>query len=207
MSIGAPKSVRKCILSVLAVLLFGAASVHAESHINLICSHARMVKKTTLENGRVLTENKELAATFPIDVDLEHKTINGVYDAPGGQRLEDASISIGGFASKFASEHDAGYQDTISIDRLSGRTSVTHLYLPAGDCATRSEKAADCRMSVTTTVYRCLPAVADFPTPIPRMMRAWERLHHYLRLARIKQVMRHWYHAVKEQIWSGAGEE
>jgi hypothetical protein len=205
-SIGAPNSVRKYAVSVL-MLLLGATSGHAGSHVNLTCSQASMVKKTTLENGHVITEKKEIAATFPIDVDLEHKLINGIYDAPEGQRLEDASVSIGGFASKFASEHEAGYQDTISIDRLAGRATVTHLHLPASDCAARLDKAEDCRMSVTTTVYRCEPAVTGFPTPIPRMLRAWERLHHYHLLARIKRTVRRWYHAMKQDIWSGEGEQ
>src|SRR5262249_29438478 len=140
--------------------------------------------------------------TFLIDVDLEHKTINGIYDAPYGQRVEDASVSIGGYATKFATEHEPGYQDTISIDRLSGRAVVTHLHLPSSDFTARVGQAASCRMSVTTTTYRCSPAMTDFPTPIPRMMRLWERLHHSFQLTRMKRALRRWYTFMERQISS-----
>jgi hypothetical protein len=207
MSVDACAPMRKCTLPVLMMLVFGATSAHAESHINLSCSHGRALKKTTLEDGHVRTEKQEVAAAFLIDVDLEHKTINGVYDAPYGQRVEDGSVSIGGYASKSVSEHEPGYQDTISIDRLAGKTTVTHLYLPAGDCAAQHDKVSACRMFVTTTVYDCLPAMTDFPTPIPKMIHAWEIMHRYLRLARMKQMMRHWYTSAKQRFWRIEAEE
>jgi hypothetical protein len=189
------------------LLLCSLASAHAENNIHLSCSHGHAVKKTTFQDGHVSTGQEDFASTFQIDVDLEHKTINGAYDAPDGQRLEDASVSIGGYASKFASEHEAGYQDTISIDRLSGRVVITHLYLPSGDCGGRADGTPACRMSITTTVYHCLPAVTDFPTPIPRMMRLWERLHRSFHFARVKRVLSRWYTSMERHISHSLNDE
>jgi hypothetical protein len=182
------------------LLLCGVVSAHAENHIYLSCSQGHTATKTTFEDGHVQTEREKAASTFPIDVDLDHKTINGVYDAPHGQQLEYASVGIGGHASKLASEHEPGYLDTISIDRFSGRATVRHAYFPPEDCVARLGNAASCRTSETTTVYRCMPAMTDFPTPIPKMTRAWERLRHSVRLARLKRTLWRWYTSMERRI-------
>jgi hypothetical protein len=182
---------RRRTLVALLLLMFVATSAHAESHIYLSCSHGHTVKKTTFEDGRVRTKTEADASLFPVDVDLEHKTINGVYDAPHGQRFENGSISIGGDATKLSTEHEPGYQDTISIDRLSGTTIVTHRYLPSDDCSAR--RVPSCRMLETTTIYHCVPAASDFPTPVPRMMRSWERLSNCFSVARMRRVLHRLY--------------
>ena len=178
------------------LLLLSGVSVHAENHIYLSCSHGHTVTKTTFEDGRVRTKSGADASPFPIDVDLEHKTINGFYDAPHGQRFENGSVSIGGDTSKLSTEHEPGYQDTISIDRLSGTTIVTHRYLPSDDCIARLGRVPSCRMLETTTIYHCAPAASDFPTPIPRMVRSWERLSSSFSLARMRRVLRRLYTTV-----------
>jgi hypothetical protein len=188
------------ILSVPLVLVLGVTSAHAESHINLTCTHGRATKKTTFADGQVRTETSAVATTFLVDVDLEHKTINGTYDAPKGQQLANGSVTIGGLATKLASEHEPGFQDTISIDRLSGTTAVTHLYFPADDCETRLGQVAACRTSETLTIYRCLPALTDFPSPMAKMMRLWQRVHHAFHLASMKRAARHWYWAVRRRL-------
>ena len=189
-------------LLALWLLLCGGASALADNHIYLSCSHGHTTKKTTFADGHVRTEKEQVASTFSIDVDLDNKTINGDYSAPHGQQLENASVGIGGFVSKFPSEHEPGYQDTISIDRFSGRTTVTHRYFPSDDCAARLGNAPSCRISETTTIYRCLPAMKDFPTPIPKLMHAWAKLRHYVRLARLKRTMWRWYTFMERQISS-----
>ena len=178
------------------LLLLSGVSVHAENHVYLSCSHGHTVTKTTFEDGRVRTKSGADASPFPIDVDLEHKTINGFYDAPHGQRFENGSVSIGGDTSKLSTEHEPGYQDTISIDRLSGTTIVTHRYLPSDDCIGRLGRVPSCRMLETTTIYHCAPAASDFPTPIPRMVRSWERLSSSFSLARMRRVLRRLYTTV-----------
>jgi hypothetical protein len=187
---------RRRTLVALLLLTFGTVSVHAENHIYLSCSHGHTVTKTTFEDGRVRTKSGADASPFPIDVDLEHKTINGFYDAPHGQRFGNGSVSIGGDASKLSTEHEPGYQDTISIDRLSGTTIVTHRYLPSDDCIGRLGRVPSCRMLETTTIYHCAPAASDFPTPIPRMVRSWERLSSAFSLARMRRVLRRLYTTV-----------
>jgi hypothetical protein len=175
------------------LLTFGMVSVHAESHIYLSCSHGQTATKTTFEDGHVHTKSGADASPFPVDVDLEHKTINGFYDAPHGQRFENGSVSIGGDTSKLSTEHDPGYQDTISIDRLSGTTIVTHRYIPSDDCVGRLGRVPSCRMLETTTIYHCAPAAPGFPTPIPKMVRSWERLSSSFSLARMRRVLRRLY--------------
>jgi hypothetical protein len=185
------QSMHRRALVALLLLMLGTVSAHAEGHIYLSCSHGHAVTKTTLEDGRVRTKTGAGASPFSVDVDLEHKTINGFYDVPHGQQFENGSVTIGGDATKLSTEHDPGYQDTISIDRLSGTTIVTHRYLPSDDCAGR--RVPSCRMLETTTIYHCGPAATDFPTPIPRMMRSWERLNSAFSLARVRRALRRLY--------------
>jgi hypothetical protein len=180
-------------LFALLLLPFALGSVHADDHIYLSCSHAHQVKKTTFEDGHVQRKAEKDAATFAIDVDLEQKTINGFYDAPYGQRLENGSVTIGGLATKTATERESGYQDTISIDRLSGTAIVIHRYLPPDDCAGGMDHGPSCRLSETTTTYRCVPAVAGFPTPIPRMMRSFERFRRSAFVVRVRRALRRAY--------------
>jgi len=186
-------------------LLCGMGAAHAEngeSRVQLSCAQGHSVKKTTFEDGHVRTERKVEASPLKIDVDLENKNINGFYEAPYGQRFENGSVTIGGFASKLATEHEPGYQDTISIDRLSGTVVVTHLHHPSDDCSDRSGHRDACRMSETTTTYRCAPAAADFPTPIPKMLRVWERFHRSHLWARMRRAWHRLSTAVERRIWS-----
>jgi len=185
------------------LLLCGIGSAQAENsdnHILLSCTPGHTVKKTTFEDGRVRTE-KEKASALQIDVDLENKKINGRYEAPYGQRFENGSVTIGGYASKLATEHEAGYQDTISIDRLSGAVVVTHLHHPSDDCTERSGRTDVCRMSEATTTYHCAPAVGGFPTPIPKLLRVWERFHHSHFWARMRRAWHRLSTSVERQIW------
>jgi len=169
------------------LILLSVAGARADGHTHLSCV-ADHALKTTFDDGHVHNARAAAPASrFAIDIDFEHKTINGTYDAPSGQQFENASVTIGGYASKPASEHEAGYQDTISIDRISGTVVVTHRVEPPDDCA---EHVASCRMSETTVIYRCTPGVSGFPTPIPRMIRWWERLRHSAVLARMRHVWR-----------------
>jgi hypothetical protein len=185
---------------VAVLLLLGVASARAESHIVLSCSQAHTVKKTMFEDGHVRTETENDSATFPIDVDFEHKTINGFYEAPHGQQFENGSVSIGGFATKLSTDHEPGYQDTISIDRLSGTAIVTHRYQPSDDCAERLGPAPSCRTSDMTTIYHCAPAALDFPTPIPRMIRSFERLRRSHFLARMRRAWRRVYTVIDREM-------
>jgi hypothetical protein len=187
-------------LFALVVLLFGAVRAHAEDHIYLFCSDGHSVKKTVFEDGHVRSVTEKTASTLAIDVDLEHKKINDFYDAPHGQQIENGSVSIGGFASKLSTEHESGYQDTISIDRLSGTAIVTHLYNPSDDCADRLGRAPSCRSLETITIYRCAPAASGFPTPIPRMTRAWQRLRSYLTWTRMRRALRRLYYSIEQHI-------
>jgi hypothetical protein len=182
------------------VLLLGLTSAHADSHINLTCTHGRQTKKTTFADGKVRTETSAVTTIFLVDVDLEHKTINGTYDAPGGQQIANGSVTIGGLATRLASEHEPGFQDTIAIDRLSGTTTVTHLYFPADDCETRLGQVADCRTLETLTIYHCLPAMMGFPSPMAKVMRVWGKLHHAFQFASVKRVARRWYWAIRRHL-------
>jgi hypothetical protein len=179
------------------LLLLGVGAAHAESRIHLSCSRGHAVKRTMFEDGHVRTA-KEEAAPFAIDVDLEHKMINGFYDTPHGQQFENGSVTIGGIASKLSSDHEPGYQDTISIDRLSGTAIVTHRDQPADDCADGAGRA--CLTSETTTIYHCLPAEPGFPTPLPRMLRAWERFRHSFTLARMRRVLHRVHMSIERRI-------
>jgi hypothetical protein len=182
------------------LLLFGAVSAYAEDHIYLSCSDGHSVKKTIFEDGRTRSAVEAAASTFTIDVDLEQKKINGFYDAPHGQQIENGSITIGGYASKLSTEHESGYQDSISIDRLSGTAIVTHVYHPADDCADHPGNDPSCRQLEIVTVYRCAPGASNFPTPIPRMMRSWERLRHFLTCARMRRALRRLYSSIERHI-------
>ena len=187
-------------LFALLLLLFASGPVYADNHIYLYCSHGHKVKQTTSEDGHVRRDAEKDATIFSIDVDLEQKTINGLYDAPYGQRLENGSVTIGGLATKTATEREPGYQDSISIDRLSGTAIVIHRYLPPDDCARSMDHVSPCRASETATTYHCAPAVANFPTPIPRMMRSFERLRRSASLARVRRALRRLYTSMELQI-------
>jgi hypothetical protein len=187
-------------LFALVPLLFVAVSAYAEDHIYMSCADGHSVKKTIFEDGRTRTTTEATASTLTIDVDLEHKKINDFYDAPYGQQIENGSVNIGGYASKLATEHDSGYQDSISIDRLSGTAIVTHVYHPSDDCAEHPGHEPSCLQLEITTVYRCAPAAAGFPTPIPRMLRSWERLRHYLTWARMRRALRRIYSSIERHI-------
>jgi hypothetical protein len=191
---------RGSILVALLLLALGVAAARAEDHVVLSCSHAHTVKRTMFEDGHVRTETENEPSTFSIDLDLEHKTINEFYEAPHGQQFENGSVSIGGFASKLSTDHESGYQDTISIDRLSGTAIVTHRYLPSDDCAERLGRAPSCRTSDMTTTYRCAPAALDFPTPIPRLMRSFERLRRSHFLARMRRAWRRLYTVIDREM-------
>ena len=185
---GIVQMMRRRTLLASGLLLCIIVSAHADSHIYLSCSLGR-VETTTFEDGHVRTRREKAPASgFLIDIDFEHKTINGTYDAPDGQRFENASVTIGGFAGKPASDHEAGYQDAISIDRLSGTATITHRYEPPDDCADRSDRVGSCSTWETTTIYHCLPAATDFPTPIPKMMRLWQRLRHSYLMSRVRRM-------------------
>jgi hypothetical protein len=188
------------ILFAVVPLLFFAVSAYAEDHIYMFCSDGHSVKKTIFEDGRTRSATEAAASALSVDVDLEHKKINGFYDAPYGQQIENGSVNIGGFASKLATEHESGYQDSISIDRLSGTTIVTHVYHPADDCADHPGQDPSCRQLEITTVYRCAPAASGFPTPIPRMLRSWERLRHYLTWTRMRRALRRIYSSIERHI-------
>jgi hypothetical protein len=153
-----------------------------------------------LEDGHVRTEREKSSAPFAIDVDLEHKTINERYDAPAGQQLANGSVSIGGVATKMASEHEPGYQDSISIDRLSGTAIVMHLHDPPTDCVSRLGHVPSCLTSQTTTTYHCEPAATDFPDPVPRMLRVWHRLRRSHLVSETKHVLRRLYFAVERRL-------
>lgn len=187
-------------LLALVLLLFGAVSTYADDHIYLSCRDGHSVKKTIFDDGRTRSVTEGVASTLTIDVDLEQKKINGFYDAPYGQKIENGSVSIGGYASKLSTEHEPGYQDSISIDRLSGTAIVTHVYHPADDCAHQPGHDPSCRQLETETIYRCTPAASDFPTPIPKMMRTWERLRNSLTCARMRRALRHLYHSIERHI-------
>ena len=155
----------------LLVLLVGIVSVRAESHIKLACSQGQTETKTTFADGHVQTQKERAPDTFHIDVDLESKTINQFYENVQGQRLENGSVNIGGLATKPSTEHEPGYQDTISIDRLSGTAIVMHMAFPSDDCAVHlGRDAPSCRTSKTTTIYRC-------DGDMPRFARASATLH------------------------------
>jgi hypothetical protein len=188
-------------LFALVPLLFVAASAYAEDHIFMSCSGGHSVKKTIFEDGRTQSAAEAAASpTLTIDVDLENKKINGFYDAPYGQQIENGSVNIGGYASKLATEHESGYQDSISIDRLSGTAIVTHVFHPADDCADHPSHDPSCLQLEIMTVYRCAPAASDFPTPIPRMLRSWERLRHYLTWTRMRRALRRIYSSIERHI-------
>lgn len=187
-------------LFAVVLLLFGAISAHADDHIYLSCWDGHSVKKTIFEDGRIRSVTEGVASTLTIDVDLEHKKINDFYDAPYGQQIENGSVSIGGNSSKLSTEHESGYQDSISIDRLSGTAIVTHVYHPADDCTDHSGHDPSCHQSETITIYRCTPGVSDFPTPIPKMMRLWQRFRHSLTWARMRRVLRRLYYSVERHI-------
>jgi hypothetical protein len=187
-------------LFALLLFLFGAVPVYAEDHIYLSCSDGHSVKKTIFEDGHTQSAREQVDSALTIDVDLEHKKINGFYDAPYGQQIENGSVSIGGIASKLSTEHEPGYQDSISIDRLSGTAIVTHVYHPADDCAEHSSHDPSCRQLEIVTVYRCAPGASDFPTPIPRMMRSWERLRRSLTWARMRRALRRLYSSIERHI-------
>jgi hypothetical protein len=187
-------------LFALLLPLFGTASGYADDHIYLSCWDGHSIKKTIFEDGRTRRVTEGVALTLGIDIDLEQKKINGFYDAPYGQQIENGSVSIGGFASKLSTARESGYQDSISIDRLSGTAIVTHVYHPADDCADHPGHDPACRQLETVTVYRCTQVASDFPTPIPKMMRIWERLHHSLTWARMRRVLRRLYSAVERHI-------
>jgi hypothetical protein len=187
-------------LFALVPLLFIAVSAYAEDHIYMSCVGGHSVKKTIFEDGRTRSTTEATASTLTIDVDLEHKKINDFYDAPYGQQIENGSVNVGGYASKLATEHDSGYQDSISIDRLSGTVIVTHVHHPSDDCADHPDHELSCRQLEITTVYRCAPAASGFPTPIPRMLRSWERLRHYLTWARMRRALRRIYSSIERHI-------
>src|SRR5262249_1233599 len=157
--------------------------------IHLLCSQGHTERKITLEDGHVRTERESPTVPFAIDIDLEHKTINETYDAPAGTQLGNASVSIGGVATKMASEHEPGYQDSLSIDRFSGTAIVTHLHDPPTDCVSRLGHVASCLMTQTTTTYHCEPAATDFPDPMPRMLKAWHRLRRSHLVSQTKRVL------------------
>jgi hypothetical protein len=180
--------------------LFVAVSAYADDHIYMSCADGHSVKKTIFEDGRTRSTTEATASSLTVDVDLEHKKINDFYDAPYGQQIENGSVNIGGYASKLATEHESGYQDSISIDRLSGTVIVTHVYHPADDCADHPGHDPSCSQLETTTVYRCAPAASGFPTPIPRMLRSWERLRHYLTWARMRRALRRIYSSIGRHI-------
>jgi hypothetical protein len=190
----------RCIAVALVLLTFSAVSAYAEDHIYLSCSDGHSVKKTIFEDGRTRSATEAAASPLTIDVDLEHKKINGFYDAPYGQQIENGSITIGGYASKLSTEHESGYQDSISIDRLSGTAIVTHVYHPADDCADHPGHDPSCRQLEIVTVYRCAPGASDFPTPIPKMMRSWKRLRHFLTWARMRRALRRLYSSIERHI-------
>jgi hypothetical protein len=180
--------------------LFVAVSAYADDHIYMSCADGHSVKKTIFEDGRTRSTTEATASSLTVDVDLEHKKINDFYDAPYGQQIENGSVNIGGYASKLATEHESGYQDSISIDRLSGTVIVTHVYHPADDCADHPGHDPSCSQLETTTVYRCAPAASGFPTPIPRMLRSWERLRHYLTWPRMRRALRRIYSSIGRHI-------
>jgi hypothetical protein len=177
----------------LLLLLFGVGSVRAESHIKLSCSHGHTEKKTTFADGHMQTQTENAPGAFQIDVDLENKSINRFYENVGGQRLENGSVNIGGLATKQSTEHESGYQDTISIDRLSGTAIVMHMAFPSDDCADRlGRDAPSCRTSKTTTIYQCDGAA-------PRFARASATLHVSATIALVRRGLAatcHWVHAL-----------
>jgi hypothetical protein len=177
----------------LLLLLVGVVSVRAESHIKLACSQGQTETKTTFADGHVQTQKARAPDALHIDVDLESKTINRFYENVGGQRLEYGSVKIGGLATKPSTEHEPGYQDTISIDRLSGTAIVMHMAFPSDDCADRlGRDAPSCRTSKTTTIYQC-----DGGTP--RFARASATLHVAATIAFVRRGLAatcRWMHAL-----------
>jgi hypothetical protein len=149
------------IATALTYVALSSASVFADEHVFLSCTPRSTDTTTKFADGRVETE-KELPVkmSFPIDVDLEHRFINGV-DLPLDH--SNAVLFRGLEAFLADSKYRRSSYTSMTIDRLTGLASLSAAWMMPDACRDewKGNKGA-CKETSSETVYQCEPASPKF---------------------------------------------
>ena len=127
-------------------------------HIYLSCAQGHSETVRTYEDGRVEKESRDEPFSYPVDIDLEHGTINYVFHF---EPLPVSAAVIVGNAYHSATEYDLGYHMQITTDRLSGQLQMTNLFTHAFNCVEQYGKSS-CKNTDQKTIYQCFPASPRF---------------------------------------------
>jgi hypothetical protein len=142
------------IAAALTCLALSSAPVLAGEHVYLSCVPRSTETTTKYVDGREETE-KELPVkmSFPIDVDLEHRFINGV-DLPLDQSN---AVSFRGLETFVAdSKYRSSWSTSITIDRSTGLASLSATWMMPHACRDEWKGNKDaCKEASSETVYQC----------------------------------------------------
>ena len=162
------------IATVWACVALSSVPASAGDHIYLSCVPHSLETTTKFANGRVETEKElPLKVSFEIDVDLEHRFINGV-NLP----LEHSSaLSFRGLETFVSgSKYRSSWSTSMTIDMLTGWAWLSATWAMPRACSDewKSNKGA-CKEATSETVYQCEPGSprSDVTDAQPRRTPSW----------------------------------
>ena len=141
---------------ILTCIALSSVPAFAGDHIYLSCVPSSTETTTKFADGRVETE-KELPVkmSFEIDVDLEHRFINGVnlpLDRSSGVLLRGLETVVAD--SKYRSSR----YTSMTIDRSTGLASLSAAWMMPHACRDEWKGNKDaCKEASSETVYQCEP--------------------------------------------------
>jgi hypothetical protein len=144
------------IVTVLAYVALSSVPVFAGDHIYLSCVPQSVETTTKFADGRVKTEKEPpLKVSFEIDVDLEHRFIDGV-NLPLDQS---SAVLFRGLETSVAdSKYHSSWYTSMTIDRLTGLASLSAAWMMPHACRDewKGNKGA-CKEASSETLYQCEP--------------------------------------------------
>jgi hypothetical protein len=144
------------VATVLTFVALSSVPAFAGNHIYLSCVPRSVETTTKFADGRVETE-KELPVkmSFEIDVDLEHRFINGVnlpLDRSSGVLFRGLETVVAD------SKYRASWYTSMTIDRLTGLSSLSATWVMPHACRDEWKGNKDaCKEASSETVYQCEP--------------------------------------------------
>ena len=164
------------IATVWACVALSSVPASAGDHIYLSCVPHSLETTTKFANGRMETEKElPLKVSFEIDVDLEHRFINGV-NLPLDQ--SSALLFRGSDTFVAGSKYRSSWSTSMTIDRLTGWASLSATWAMPRACRDewKGNKGA-CKEASSVTVYQCEPGSlrSDVTNAQPRRTSSWPR--------------------------------
>jgi hypothetical protein len=142
--------------TILAYIALSSVPAFAGDHIYLSCVPRSTETTTKFADGRVETEKDlPLKVSFEIDVDLEHRFINGV-NLPLDQS---STVVFRGLETFVAdSKYRSSWSTSMTIDRSTGLASLSAAWMMPHACRDEWKSNKDaCKEASSETVYQCEP--------------------------------------------------